>query len=163
MTVAYGTPIATGSGVTTTCAPPSGSAFPIGTTAVVCTATDVSQQTASCTFNVVVQRSPVISLTSYVAFGDSITWGEDGQPIVACGSTTTATLEALSKIHPAVQYPDAQQYPTVLRGRLASRYIAQASLIAVANKGNPGERAGSPASLVRFNSVLTGSPIRPCC
>jgi lysophospholipase L1-like esterase len=139
------------------CAPASGSIFPVGTTEIVCTATDATQRTASCTFNVVVQRSPRIALTNYVAFGDSITWGEDGQPNVSCGTTTTSTPEALSQIRPLIQYPDAQQYPTVLRNQLGSRYVAQDATIAVANRGQPGERAGSPETLVRFNSVLTSS------
>jgi lysophospholipase L1-like esterase len=157
VSVVYGTAIATPSNAAVSCAPPSGSTFPVGTTAIVCTATDSTQRTASCTFNVVVQRSPLISLTNYVAFGDSITWGEDGQPSVSCAPTTTSTLETLSRIRPLFQYPDAQQYPTVLRSLLASRYVAQAAIIAVANRGKPGERAGSPDTLVRFNSVLTGS------
>ncbi|MEW6210363.1 MAG: choice-of-anchor Q domain-containing protein, partial [Acidobacteriota bacterium] len=38
--------------VTTMCSPPSGSAFPAGTTTVTCTATDVSGNTASCSFAV---------------------------------------------------------------------------------------------------------------
>ncbi|MEW6210362.1 MAG: choice-of-anchor Q domain-containing protein [Acidobacteriota bacterium] len=40
--------------VTTMCSPPSGSAFPAGTTTVTCTATDVSGNTASCSFAVIV-------------------------------------------------------------------------------------------------------------
>ena len=157
VTVLYGTAIATPSNTTVSCAPASGSTFPVGTTAIICTATDATQRTASCTFNVVVQRSPRIGLTNFVAFGDSITWGENGQPDVSCGVTTTSTLETLGQIRPLIQYPDAQQYPTVLRGLLAARYLAQAATIAVANRGKPGERAGAPDTLVRFNSVLAGS------
>jgi hypothetical protein len=40
--------------VTTSCTPASGSLFPIGTTAVICTATDASGNSASCTFKVIV-------------------------------------------------------------------------------------------------------------
>jgi GH35 family endo-1,4-beta-xylanase len=52
--VTYATPVATDncSGVTVTCNPPSGSSFPVGVTAVNCTATDTSGNTASCSFNV---------------------------------------------------------------------------------------------------------------
>lgn len=39
-------------GVTVTCAPPSGSPFPVGSTVVTCTATDGSGNTASCSFKV---------------------------------------------------------------------------------------------------------------
>jgi lysophospholipase L1-like esterase len=157
ITVAYGTAIASPAGVNVVCTPASGSAFPVGTTAVVCTAIDTQQRSASCTFNIIVQRSPRIGLTTFMAFGDSITWGEDGQPIVSCGTTTTATFGTLSQIRPLVQYPEAQQYPSVLRGLLANRYVAQASAIVVANRGNPGETAASPDTLVRFTSLLTGS------
>jgi hypothetical protein len=41
-------------GVTVACTPPSGSPLPVGTTTVTCTATDVSGNTASCSFAVVV-------------------------------------------------------------------------------------------------------------
>ncbi len=152
--VAYGTAIATGAGISVSCTPPSGAAFPVGTTAVVCTATDTQQRTASCSFNVVVQRSPQIALTSFVAFGDSITWGEDGQPNVSCGPTPTGLVEVLGKIQPRVQLPDAQQYPTVLRSLLRQRYVAQTGSINVVNAGLPGERAGAPDTLLRFNTVL---------
>jgi subtilisin-like proprotein convertase family protein len=39
-------------GVTTSCVPPSGSSFPLGTTTVTCTATDMSGNTATCSFTV---------------------------------------------------------------------------------------------------------------
>jgi len=42
--------------VTVTCNPPSGSSFPIGTTPVSCSATDASNNTASCSFTVTVKK-----------------------------------------------------------------------------------------------------------
>ena len=42
--------------VTVTCTPPSGSSFPIGTTPVNCSATDSSNNSASCSFTVTVRR-----------------------------------------------------------------------------------------------------------
>ena len=54
--VTYPAPVANDNcpGVTTACVPPSGSAFPLGTTTVTCTATDTSGNTAAapCTFTV---------------------------------------------------------------------------------------------------------------
>jgi hypothetical protein len=44
--------------VTVVCTPASGSVFPIGTTTVNCTATDVANQTATCSFTVTVNLSP---------------------------------------------------------------------------------------------------------
>ncbi|MGE3512815.1 MAG: HYR domain-containing protein, partial [Vicinamibacterales bacterium] len=64
--------------VTTVCTPPSGTSFAIGTTAVTCTATDARQRVASCSFSVTVEQPPRLSVTRFVAFGDSMTWGEDG-------------------------------------------------------------------------------------
>src|SRR4051812_28217867 len=78
--VTYGTPTTTGGAppVVINCTPQSGSAFPIGTNTVVCTATDARQRTNSCSFTITVLTPPKISLTRFAAFGDSITWGENG-------------------------------------------------------------------------------------
>jgi hypothetical protein len=53
-TVTYVTPTATDNcpGVTVSCSPASGFCFPFGTTTVVCTATDASNNTATCMFSV---------------------------------------------------------------------------------------------------------------
>lgn len=48
------TPTVTGNCVNTTCTPPSGSSFAVGTNPVDCTATDSSNQSVSCSFNVTV-------------------------------------------------------------------------------------------------------------
>ena len=52
--------------LTPTCAPPSGSTFPLGTTAVTCTATDPSGLTGTATFSVIVNdtTAPVLALPS---------------------------------------------------------------------------------------------------
>jgi len=63
--VNYPTPLVSGGtgNVVVVCNPPSGSAFPVGTTTVTCTATDGSGATATCTFNVAVSDTepPVAS------------------------------------------------------------------------------------------------------
>src|ERR1041384_2194658 len=56
-TVNYSTPTATGNCVTVVCNPPSGSRFSFGTTVVNCTATDSTNQSATCSFNVTVNAS----------------------------------------------------------------------------------------------------------
>ena len=59
------TPTVTG-GVTpisTTCSPPSGSLFPVGTTSFTCTAVDAAQQKAACTSGVVVKASTTTPAT----------------------------------------------------------------------------------------------------
>lgn len=49
--------------VTVNCQPPSGTAFPVGITTVTCTATDAANNTAACTFNVIVadNQPPVVT------------------------------------------------------------------------------------------------------
>ncbi|MEW6207063.1 MAG: kelch repeat-containing protein [Acidobacteriota bacterium] len=51
-------------GVSIACAPPSGAAFPLGTTQVLCTATDASGNSASCGFTITVENpAPTLSIT----------------------------------------------------------------------------------------------------
>ena len=50
------------------------------------------------------QPPPKLSVTSFIAFGDSITAGEDGQ-----------NPAALANPHIFVLLPDAEQYPSVLQ------------------------------------------------
>lgn len=50
-------------GTVVTCSPPSGSAFPIGVTAVTCTATDASGNTSHCTFTVTIVESAIPRLS----------------------------------------------------------------------------------------------------
>jgi hypothetical protein len=64
--VSYASPTATNfldEPLSVTCAPPSGSTFPIGTTTVTCSATDALAQTTSDTFTVTVENSaPVVTV-----------------------------------------------------------------------------------------------------
>jgi lysophospholipase L1-like esterase len=141
--------------VTVTCTPPSGSLFDIGVHTVSCTATDALGRSAqACTFAVTVlppAPPPTLLVTSFLAFGDSITWGEDGN------STTTITP---SRFLPRFQLPPGQIYPDVLRQELAARYSTQT--VRVDNGGKPGEAITNPATvddptaLTRFNGLLPG-------
>jgi len=131
--------------VTMTCSPTSGSLFPLGTTTVTCTATDARQRLASCTFAVTVVPPPTIAVTRFVAFGDSITWGEDGTV------SMTQSLLGFDKVHPAVQV--AQPYPSLLQQHLMSRYFVQAPT--VQNAGNRGEEVTDPGTFPRFVSLMS--------
>jgi hypothetical protein len=64
--VNYSAPTATDNcpGVTVACNPPSGSTFPVGATIVTCTATDTSNNTASCTFAVNVYSACLVDDTN---------------------------------------------------------------------------------------------------
>ncbi len=129
--VTYADPTVTGgqAPLTVACTPVSGSTFPVGTNPVSCTVTDAIKRTAPCSFNVTVSAVPKLSVTNFVAFGDSITYGEDGQNFSALSQ---------SRIRPAVQLPLPQTYPGALQQMLLGRYTTQ-STIRVDNKGQPGE------------------------
>jgi lysophospholipase L1-like esterase len=122
--------------IQTTCTPASGSAFLPGTTAVACTATGSgANQTASCSFPVTVTRPPQISVTRFMAFGDSITWG-----------TASPPAGFLAYPIPSPSY----SYPTQLFSLLGVRYPDQA--ISMANEGWPGEAVAE--GLNRLPSAL---------
>jgi lysophospholipase L1-like esterase len=140
--VVYGTATSVGgvAPITISCTPASGTQFAIGTTAVSCTAADSRQRTDTCNFAVTVQAPARISLTRFVAFGDSITLGEDG---------TDPT--AVPMLRPFIVLV-GREYPTVLLQQLAFRYTSQA--IQLVNEGNRGEYAGLPTTLTRFRQVM---------
>lgn len=105
--------------VSVTCAPASGQEFPLGSTPVTCTATDALARSATCEFTIAVTRVPMLSVTKFVAFGDSLTAG-----------TTSPDPMTL-----AVNVPDS--YPFKLQELLAARYTDQT--IQVVNEGCAGE------------------------
>lgn len=134
LAVSFDTPAASdGQGsVTVACDPQSGRTFPIGTTAVTCTATDSLNRTGSCSFNITVAKIPQLSRTRFLAFGDSVTAGEVTFPV--------GTLLRSGGITRQVVVPSAA-YPTILIKALQARYTAQADAIIVANYGAGGEKA----------------------
>lgn len=128
--------------VSVTCSPDSGTTFPIGTTSVTCTATDSLNRTGTCSFTVTVSKIPVLSLTRFMAFGDSITAGEVTQPVSFFGSDVNTRL---------VLVPSAA-YPNVLLQTLRGRYSSQSSSFVVTNQGFSGERAANARN--RFITAL---------
>jgi lysophospholipase L1-like esterase len=136
--VTYGKPTVTGgeAPVAVSCVPASGANFPVGTTAVTCLARDAKQQTAACTFPVVVTKVPQLAATRFVAFGDSITEGFEQ----ACrGTLTLSRLDYLRESQglrpPPLDSPIS--YPNQLRTLLSMRYSAQT--FTVINEGSGGE------------------------
>ena len=112
--VSYGSPTVTGgtAPVVTSCTPPSGSAFSVGSTVVTCPATGAVHRTANCSFPVTVTLpSPRLGVTTILAFGDSITEGE----VPVAGEFF---------IRPQFVEPD-HSYPANLTTLLAQRYTAQ--------------------------------------
>jgi lysophospholipase L1-like esterase len=90
-----------------------------------------------------VTPAPVIALTSFIAFGDSITYGEDGTNPILSGIIEHVRLFG-------------SEYPTDLTRALRVRYQLQAPGINVTNDGSPGELAGSATALSRFRGDVTG-------
>lgn len=134
--VPYPTPVLNGGmpPVLVSCSPQSGGSFPLGNTTVNCTATDAARQQATCSFQVTL-RSILSRASTFVAFGDSVTEGENGL--------------AGPGFH--VQYLDLDHaYPTILQSLLRGDFPTQN--IRVINEGRGGERAGEGTS--RLPTVL---------
>jgi lysophospholipase L1-like esterase len=123
--VSFPPPIVTGgaSPVSVTCSPESDAEFPLGDTTVTCTAADGLGRQASCTFGVTL-RHRQFALTRYLAFGDSITEGENGRPI---------------GLVPFIDLANA--YPTLLQRMFTERVPDQP--IVVDNAGRGGERVSA--------------------
>ena len=107
--------------VAITCSPQSGSLFPVGVTTVNCTGTDSRPVTSTCSFTVTVRARPRLKATSYLAFGDSITYGVESAPI------------AKLSVGPP------HSYPARLREMIVARYKLQT--FTVVNSGLPAELA----------------------
>lgn len=115
--------------LTVSCTPSSGTAFAVGATTVTCSVADAQQRTASCTFSVTVTHPgpPRLTMTQFLAFGDSITAGE----IPDSSDTPTAELRVRA-VHPDLAYPAR------LLTILSTRYPSQT--FTIVNDGIPGER-----------------------
>ena len=114
------------------CTPEPGHAFGIGATEVSCSASDVLQQAASCTFRVAVLGPPKLAATRFLAFGDSLTAGVVSPP------------NGPGNLDPS------RSYVRLLERDLRGKYVTQE--ISVLNAGAPGEQARHAVS--RFQSVL---------
>jgi lysophospholipase L1-like esterase len=146
LTITYGAATSTAGTPPTTvsCTPASGSTFPLGTTPVTCTATDEVRRTNACTFTVQVIGPPMLPVTSFLAFGDSITFGENGANFVLTG---------LTLIRPQVQLPTPDTYPGALQADLIARYTAQSPR--VFNAGLRGEKVTDSGTFSRFRSFTS--------
>jgi lysophospholipase L1-like esterase len=137
MPVNFQAPATTGgqAPVTVVCNPASGTSFTLGQTPVSCTATDAAGTVASCGFAVTVAPVPMLSLTSFMAFGDSLTEGE--------------VEPQQHGWRPFVTDPE-HGYPAVLLQLLQQRYKAQT--ISLANEGSGGEHVAD--GYIRLQGVL---------
>jgi len=123
--------------IKTTCSPASDTSFVVGTTPVTCDATDGTRN-ASCTFSVTLDPVPVLKATKFLAFGDSITAGENGEDDLSSINTRPTIIDV------------PNSYPTQLAAMLVARYKSQSPT--VANAGNPRETAYDGAD--RIDGVI---------
>jgi lysophospholipase L1-like esterase len=121
-TVSFPAPTATGGTlpVAISCTPASGSLFEPGTTSVTCTAADATARQSRCALDVTVTPF-VLSITRLIAFGDSLTEGENGRKVI--------------RRQGFLDLPNA--YPTKLESLLNAEYPGQS--IVVLNRGKSGE------------------------
>lgn len=89
--------------------------------------------------------TPELEVTRFVAFGDSMTWGEDGT--VPSGLTPQRS----NIFRPTVQV--SQPYPVLLQQQLAARYVSQSPT--VENQGKPAEAVTNPGTFPRFSALMT--------
>ena len=144
--VTYPAPVETGGTppLTTTCLPASGAMFQVGTTPVTCTTTDAIKRPASCSFVVSVTAAHLGAMR-FVAFGDSITAGENGiltgvnpQAFPNCGAATTSASRRVAQARPS-DIDVANSYPTKLLGLMQAGFPSQT--ITMSNEGLPRETA----------------------
>jgi lysophospholipase L1-like esterase len=132
--VTYTDPVVAGGQppLTVACLPVSGATYSLGTKTVNCSVADAQQRSQSCSFTVTVDQpvAPKLGVTTFLAFGDSITEGEIPD------STDTPT--SFGRFQPFVVHRDLA-YPNVLQGLLAQRYYTQATTLTVTNDGLVGE------------------------
>lgn len=132
--------------VTVACTPASGSNFPMGATTVTCTGTDALNRANSCSFTVTVNRTPQLTVTKFMAIGDSITAGEITAPIA--GVSAQGFPNFILRLVPSASYP------TVLQSLMAARYTTQAPSITVLNEGLAGEKARDSTAQARVAQAL---------
>jgi lysophospholipase L1-like esterase len=144
--VTFDAPVATGgvAPISTSCSPASGTSFPTGVTDVLCVATDANQARAQCVFHLTVDFVGRLQGTRFLAFGDSITAGEDG-------TDSSPAWRRPSNVN------DAIAYPTVLTKLLKDRYTSQAGDIVVTNAGVSLEKAASDDAQQRLVDEIDAS------
>jgi lysophospholipase L1-like esterase len=111
LAVTYSTPTTTGGvpPIAISCAIVSGAVFNLGETVVVCTGTD-GVRFGQCQFKVTLVASiPLLRLTNFLAFGDSITAGENGEDarvrIIDVPNSYEMQLQTMLAQHYTAQMP----------------------------------------------------------
>jgi lysophospholipase L1-like esterase len=112
---------------------------------VSCTVSDAKQRSSACTFSVTIALPPKLSVQRFLAFGDSMTFGEDGANSLSGFSA--------GQSRPAVQFPFSQTYPGALQASLRERYVTQSPT--VGNAGKVGESVLDPNTYSRYGGFIS--------
>lgn len=142
--VAFALPATSGgqAPVAVACTPASGHPFRVGSTEVSCSASDDLRQAASCAFPVTVVGPPMLAVTRFLAFGDSVTAGVVSPPQESPPSALRS--RGRGRLDPALSYA------SLLERDLRARYRTQP--FTVVNEGLSGEEARD--AVARFGVAL---------
>ncbi len=92
--------------VTVVCEPPDGSVFPVGETAVLCTATDDFGNSSQCSFNVTVNSAPAVPLPTLNGISPALLGLSGGAQVAVTGTGLTANdeilLDGVSLLYPVL-------------------------------------------------------------
>ena len=133
------------------CSPVSGTAFPVGTSTVTCTP-DQTTLASACSFAITITPpDPVLRVSTFLAFGDSITAGVVGSSFLPYG-VSAREVRGLLRVSGGQSIPGIlaatpqplSSYPAQLQTLLAPIYSTQ--MVGVSNEGLPGERASEGVS-----------------
>ena len=91
------------------------------------------------------ESSPKLVVARFVAFGDSMTWGEDGAETVAVAPLASNLFQPFFQV--------SRPYPVLLQQQLAARYLSQSPT--VDNQGKPAEAVTNPLTFPRFSALMT--------
>jgi lysophospholipase L1-like esterase len=136
----------------------------VGTTAVSCTARDAINRPAVCAFTVTLVASHLGAM-NFVAFGDSITAGENGDEPPPpgfsatanpnCGPATSAAVRHVAEARPSF-IDVGNAYPTQLLNMLNARFPGET--FSMANEGLPGETAQDGVKRLSPCVLMTDHP-----
>ena len=148
--------------VTTTCTPPSGSSFGVGHDGRELHGdrrAAAGQRLLVHDHRLAAPVVPKLTVTRFVAFGDSITAGEDGVDGGPNTSYLCVPVTSTASIRQRVILPDAQTYPGQLQAQLSARYTTQSPTVAEARLSG-GEYADRGQHSAAFRCNRVNRPVR---
>lgn len=164
--VSYPPPVLSdSSGTTVTCVPPSGATFPLGVTAVNCTAVDTSQRQASCSFTVSVNggapsvRVVIESGDPEIRFGEDTPVNPTRRPPRQEGPCGLFTIENTSRVQLTLTFAEAVRTGAdVNNGRITNPNEGGLYTLSIVNSNGSEEEVSVGGTVV----IGAGQSIRFC-